>query len=269
MANHAGRRFVWNDALNIIFCREVLIHRPYQHKSGTKDAARSWEGLVETLTSDKYKEFKFPSKPKSMQDHLKILTDNRISFLTTHQENDSDTQFEGREIDALVDRIICDRNNFLQVLSLGDKSTKAANVDTQVRVEDVWSETSVESHDKIQKRKLEHDIKPRKAIRNGSEAASFIARRRETRRIQEEEMKIRREEMEARGRVSEATQQTMLEMIKSMQEHQQIHFKLQQQQQEQQFQLYQQQQQQQFQLCQQQQQQQLLIFSALVEKLRK
>ena len=91
--NNVQKRFEWN---------ENSTHRPYQYRPGTKETARSWDALVEILKGDNYKERKFQAKPKSMQDLLKTVTENRKSQVVS-QEKQSGTVVEGREIDLFID----------------------------------------------------------------------------------------------------------------------------------------------------------------------
>ena len=252
-SGNLGKRFVWNEALNVIFCREILIHRPYQFRAGSKESSSSWDGLVETLTGDDYKAYNFQAKPKSMQDHLKVLMDNRRRVVAD-QERQSGTVVEDREIDQLLDNIISDRNDCLEMLNEKLEAAKTASALEQAKAEDT-RQKAMETMGQTKKRKAEDDTTPRKARRTGSEAMAFMAERSaERQRMQEEEMKLRREELEERKRASEASQNTVLQMMRSMHDQQKQQF---------------QQQQQQFQLQMQQNQQQSVLFAALIEKLNK
>ena len=48
-SGNLGNGFVWNEALNVIFSREIQMHRPYQFRAGSKESSSPWGGLLETL----------------------------------------------------------------------------------------------------------------------------------------------------------------------------------------------------------------------------
>ena len=104
------KRFGWNKKLNIILCKEILIHistaRAQKKVQGAgMPSLKSWEGVIAKSAN---------FKPKSMQDHLKTVIENRKSQVASREEQ-SGTVVEDREIDVLIDSMICDKKKAVKI----------------------------------------------------------------------------------------------------------------------------------------------------------
>ena len=72
-SNSPKARFVWDENLNGVFLREVVFHKPYQFRSGTKENAGCWVKLCAKLTGDDNKVYGFVGNPKVFRDHFNLL----------------------------------------------------------------------------------------------------------------------------------------------------------------------------------------------------
>lgn len=106
--------------------RENKMAEKRQRRKGTKVSARCWECLVERLTTaDEYLAYEFPTKTKSYQD-VKTLIENRKDEVRK-QEREWGTVVEDRELDTLLDSIICDKKDCVDVLNVRQQNEEGQN----------------------------------------------------------------------------------------------------------------------------------------------
>ena len=247
-SNSPKARFVWNENLNGVFLREVVFHKPYQFRSGTKESAGCWVKLCAKLTGDDNKVYGFVGHPKAFRDHFNLLVNKRKQANAAEERSMGD-DYEEKEIDLLLDDIIADISDWQGTLSEQAKENKE-NEGKEKEKAEYTRQKAMESISETKKRKNPDgdDVIPKKTRRSGSDVFNFLAERNEQRgKEREEDLALRREELKQRASESESSGNAMVEMMRTMQ----------------------QQQQQQMQFQQQQQQMQMQLFSALIDKLNK
>ena len=66
----------WSEAHDILLCREILMIRPYQFKSGSKESGSAWSFVSGDLNS--ILELTFTNSQKSARDRNQLLLDKHV-----------------------------------------------------------------------------------------------------------------------------------------------------------------------------------------------
>ena len=92
----------WSEAHDILICREILMIRPYQFKSGSKESGSAWSSVSEDLNS--IQELTFTTSQKSVRDRYRLLLDKHVKKIR-RQEGESGSIEEETELDVLLQNI--------------------------------------------------------------------------------------------------------------------------------------------------------------------
>ena len=92
----------WSEAHDILLCREILMMRPYQFKSGSKESGSAWSSVSEDLNS--IQELTFTTSQKSVRDRYRLLLDKHVKKIR-RQEGESGSIEEETELDVLLQNI--------------------------------------------------------------------------------------------------------------------------------------------------------------------
>ena len=175
---------------------------------------KSWQGIITKC--------KFQAKPKSMQDHLKTVIENRKSQVASQEKQPETGGWGSRNPRINWQHNMWQKKNCEDILNEKAEETKATDEAEKAKAKDTRKK-AMETIGQTNKRKGgDETTPPRKPRRSGNNTFAFIADRSEERkRLHEEEVKLRREELKERRKSSGNSQNAMLEMMRNMQQQQQ------------------------------------------------
>ena len=161
----------WTYEHDMYLGREVLLIKPYQFKSGSKESGTAWTSIAKDL--NKITEVKFNVSQKAVRDHCRNLLEKHKRKMRK-EEGESGTTEEETELDNLLQNI---KEEWEEAASEYDEQAKERLklAETEkTNAEDI-RQKAMESFAETRKRKNKEDVSPRSSKRNnGGETMLYL-----------------------------------------------------------------------------------------------
>ena len=95
--------FLWSKDHDVLFCREVLVTEPYQHKLRSIERGRAWEQVAQHLNA--ITELKFRVTPRSVRYRYTHLITKKANQLK-YEEGASGIEVTQTELDILLEGVL-------------------------------------------------------------------------------------------------------------------------------------------------------------------
>ena len=92
----------WTTDHDVLFCREIIVSQPYQHKFGTRERGQCWEKVASILNGVDKPAFRVDSR--ALRDHINKLL-SKYSKKKANEIKASGTETELTELDVLLEEI--------------------------------------------------------------------------------------------------------------------------------------------------------------------
>ena len=197
----------WSTVHDTIFCREILMVKPYQYKAGSKESGNTWTVIAENLNSTS--EVSFNTSQKSVRDRYRLLLDKHVKKMHK-QEMESGSNEEETELDILLESI-------KEEAAVAQESHKEMTAEKQKNITDEIKKaedvrlTAMESWKDTKKRRSsssDDDLSaPRPKRNTGTETMAYLKGRAEQEfELRQQEIELKKVELDMQKKQQELSQ---------------------------------------------------------------
>lgn len=208
----------WTDRHDVILCREILIHNPFQYKKSSIQRGQVWNDIAERLVAVDEVRFKSDLDRRGVRDRYNLLA-NKLRRKLKDERKASGIETDMSEVEVALEDLI-EREDESDKQHKENQDQNLKKKEDRQQAEDIRTK-SLERLGETQKRKGQDSnlqTKTKKKRATGGDAVEFLRERTEAMvaaRKEEVNMKVKQQEAESKRH------QDFLELMRQQQQQQQ------------------------------------------------
>ena len=208
----------WTDRHDVILCREILIHSPFQYKKSSIQRGQVWNDIAERLVAVDEVRFKSDLDRRGVRDRYNLLA-NKLRRKLKDERKASGIETDMSEVEVALEDLI-EREDESDKQHKENQDQNLKRKEDRQQAEDIRTK-SLERLGETQKRKGQDSnlqTKAKKKRATGGDAVVFLRERTEAMvaaRKEEVSMKVKQQEAESKRH------QDFLELMRQQQQQQQ------------------------------------------------
>ena len=208
----------WTDRHDVILCREILKHNPFQYKKSSIQRGQVWNDIAERLVAVDEVRFKSDLDRRGVRDRYNLLA-NKLRRKLKDERKASGIETDMSEVEVALEDLI-ERKDKSDKQHKENQDQKLKRKEDRQQAEDIRTK-SLERLGETQKRKGQDSnlqTKAKKKRATGGDAVVFLRERTEAMvaaRKEEVNMKVKQQEAESKRH------QDFLELMRQQQQQQQ------------------------------------------------
>ena len=210
----------WTETHDIMFCREILMSKPYQYRPNSKESGGAWTALAEELNA--MKEVKIKVSQKSVRDRYRLLL-TKYKQKMRNEENASGIDCEETEIDNLLQNIKEESDEAIEMYNNQANEKKEKEEAEKAKAEEV-RQLAMENLTQTKKRKSQEEEEPKKAKRNtGTDTIVYLKQRAEQEQeLRQQELDLKKQELELQRQQQQQYAQQQNLIVNQLNQNQQM-----------------------------------------------